>query len=111
MARVVEIQEKTMKPPPSQFYLFKVIRSHVLPLTNVTFNKSGSQFITGSYDRTCKVCFHLAEHNSECGLKENISFLQVWDTASGEELLTLEGHQNVVYAIAFNLPFRYMRGE
>ena len=40
-------------------------------------------FITGSYDRTCKV----------------------WDTASGEELHTLEGHRNVVYAIAFNNPF------
>lgn len=40
-------------------------------------------FITGSYDRTCKV----------------------WDTASGEELHTLEGHKNVVYAIAFNNPY------
>lgn len=40
-------------------------------------------FITGSYDRTCKV----------------------WDTTSGEELHTLEGHRNVVYAIAFNNPF------
>lgn len=40
-------------------------------------------FITGSYDRTCKV----------------------WDTASGEELHTLEGHRNVVYAIAFNNPY------
>ena len=49
----------------------------------MAFNKSGSRFITGSYDRTCKV----------------------WDTASGEELLTLEGHRNVVYAIAFNNPF------
>ena len=40
-------------------------------------------FITGSYDRTCKV----------------------WSTATGEELHTLEGHKNVVYAIAFNNPF------
>lgn len=40
-------------------------------------------FITGSYDRTCKV----------------------WDTESGEELRTLEGHRNVVYAIAFNNPY------
>jgi WD40 repeat protein len=43
-------------------------------------------FITGSYDRTCKV----------------------WDTASGEELHTLEGHKNVVYAIAFNNPYGYV---
>ena len=30
---------------------------------------------------------------------------QVWNTNSGEELLTLEGHRNVVYAIAFNNPY------
>ena len=40
-------------------------------------------FVTGSYDRTCKV----------------------WDTASGEELHVLEGHKNVVYAVAFNNPY------
>jgi len=55
----------------------------MLPLTNCAFNKSGDKFITGSYDRTCKV----------------------WDTASGNELVTLKGHKNVVYAIAFNNPF------
>lgn len=31
--------------------------------------------------------------------------MQVWDTATGEELLTLEGHKNVVYAIGFNNPY------
>jgi len=45
------------------------------------------RFITGSYDRTCKV----------------------WDTASGEELHTLEGHKNVVYAIAFNNPYGFVK--
>merc|ERR1712216_307106 len=65
------------------FYLFKILRAHILPLTNCAFNKSGDRFITGSYDRTCKV----------------------WDTNTGEELLTLEGHKNVVYAIAFNNPY------
>lgn len=65
------------------FYLFKILRAHILPLTNCAFNKSGDRFITGSYDRTCKV----------------------WNTNTGEELLTLEGHKNVVYAIAFNNPF------
>merc|ERR1719217_1874394 len=65
------------------FYLFKILRAHILPLTNCAFNKNGDRFITGSYDRTCKV----------------------WNTLTGEELLTLEGHKNVVYAIAFNNPF------
>ena len=29
----------------------------------------------------------------------------MWDTASGEETHTLEGHKNVVYAVAFNNTF------
>lgn len=32
-------------------------------------------------------------------------FFKVWNTASGDELLTLDGHRNVVYAIAFNNPW------
>mmetsp|Transcript_24626 Transcript_24626/g.58582 ORF Transcript_24626/g.58582 Transcript_24626/m.58582 type:complete len:183 (-) Transcript_24626:1355-1903(-) len=60
----------------SSFNLVKVLRAHILPLTNCAFNKSGDRFITGSYDRTCKV----------------------WDTHSGEEVHTLEGHKNVVRA-------------
>ena len=39
----------------SDFYLFKILRAHILPLTNCAFNKSGDKFITGSYDRTCKI--------------------------------------------------------
>ena len=59
------------------------MRAHILPHTTYcAFNKSGDRFITGSYDRTCKV----------------------WNTVTGEELLPLEG-QNVVYAIAFKNSF------
>lgn len=65
------------------FRLFKVLKAHQLPLTNCAFNKNGSKFITGSYDRTCKV----------------------WDTLTGELLLSLEGHHNVVYTMAFNNPY------
>ena len=72
-----------MAETTQNFYLFKILRAHILPLTNCAFNKSGDRFITGSYDRTCKV----------------------WNTLTGEEMLTLEGHKNVVYAIAFNNPF------
>eukprot|EP00283_Hemiselmis_rufescens_P013322 CAMPEP_0173443796 /NCGR_PEP_ID=MMETSP1357-20121228/30789_1 /TAXON_ID=77926 /ORGANISM="Hemiselmis rufescens, Strain PCC563" /LENGTH=241 /DNA_ID=CAMNT_0014409765 /DNA_START=1 /DNA_END=723 /DNA_ORIENTATION=+ len=75
--------EKQDAQDSQQFYLFKILRAHILPLTNCAFNKNGDRFITGSYDRTCKI----------------------WNTESGEELLTLEGHKNVVYAIAFNNPF------
>ena len=69
--------------------LFKTLKTHLLPLTNCAFNKNGDKyynwkrFITGSYDRTCKV----------------------WNTYTGKEELTLEGHKNVVYSLAFNIPF------
>uniref|UniRef100_A0A8C7KQF4 Uncharacterized protein n=1 Tax=Oncorhynchus kisutch TaxID=8019 RepID=A0A8C7KQF4_ONCKI len=50
-------------------------------------------FITGSFDRTC----------------------QIWDTASGEGLHTLEGHRYVVYAIistgSFDKTCRMWRAE
>lgn len=57
------------------FFLFKILRAHILPLTNCAFNKSGDKFITGSYDRTCKV----------------------WNTMAGDELLTLEGHRYFLF--------------
>lgn len=72
-----------MENQEQKFGLFKVLRAHLLPLTNCAFNKSGDRFITGSYDRTCKV----------------------WDTQNGTELLSLEEHKNVVYTMAFNNPF------
>ena len=65
------------------FSLYKTLKAHILPLTNCAFNKNGDKFITGSYDRTCKV----------------------WDTESGDEIISFEGHKNVVYCIAFNNPF------
>ncbi len=78
-----ELIEKQEVQDTGDFFLFKILRAHILPLTNCAFNKSGDKFITGSYDRTCKV----------------------WNTITGDELLTLEGHRNVVYAIAFNNPY------
>ena len=81
--RFLELIEKQESADTGDFFLFKILRAHILPLTNCAFNKSGDKFITGSYDRTCKV----------------------WNTITGDELLTLEGHRNVVYAIAFNNPY------
>ena len=80
---VQKLIERLETDAHSEFYLYKLLRAHILPLTNCAFNKAGDRFITGSYDRTCKV----------------------WDTATGEDVHTLEGHRNVVYAIAFNNPF------
>jgi dynein assembly factor with WDR repeat domains 1 len=59
------------------------IQSHILPITNCTFDKSGECFATASYDRTVKIW------NSE-----------------GRELNKLVGHKDTVFCLAFNLPFR-----
>uniref|UniRef100_A0A2K6F3V1 Dynein assembly factor with WD repeats 1 n=1 Tax=Propithecus coquereli TaxID=379532 RepID=A0A2K6F3V1_PROCO len=85
---IQRLQEKLGQHGNHKFYLFKVIRVlKILVISIVNYilaNATGRcHFITGSYDRTCKL----------------------WDTASGEELHTLEGHRNVVYAIAFNNPY------
>ena len=80
---VYKLVDKQQTSFTQEFSLAKVLRAHILPLTNCAFNKSGDRFITGSYDRTCKI----------------------WDTNTGDELQSLEGHKNVVYAIAFNNPF------
>ncbi|CAL8083240.1 unnamed protein product [Calicophoron daubneyi] len=80
---VERLKSKLSVNDKCKFGPYQVLRAHILPLTNVAFNKSGSHFITGSYDRTCKL----------------------WKTDTGTEVHTLEGHRNVVYAIAFNLPF------
>jgi dynein assembly factor with WDR repeat domains 1 len=77
------LERKKLDCVVDDFYLFQTLHAHVLPLTNCAFNKNGSQFLTGSYDRTCKI----------------------WDTMTGKEVVSLEGHKNVVYAVAFNNPF------
>ena len=53
--------------------------------TVTSIHQINCRFITGSYDRTCKI----------------------WDTESGKLLHTLEGHKNAVYSMAFNIPYGY----
>ena len=83
---IEKLIEKQLENQEQKFSCFKVLRAHLLPLTNCAFNKAGDKFITGSYDRTCRV----------------------WDTVTGEELLSLDEHSNVVYTMAFNKPYGYV---
>lgn len=39
-----ELQGKLGEPQEKQFQLFKVLRTHILPLTNISINKSGSWY-------------------------------------------------------------------
>ena len=51
---VNKLIDKLEENADQSFYLFKILRAHILPLTNCAFNKSGDRFITGSYDRTVR---------------------------------------------------------
>ena len=51
---IYKLIEKLEANEAQDFYLFKILRAHILPLTNCAFNKSGDMFITGSYDRTVR---------------------------------------------------------
>lgn len=79
---IIKLQRKLCEPIKKKFYLHKCLRSHLLPLTNVAFDRSGERFLTGSYDRTCRVI------NTQTATVEHI----------------LEEHDNVVFAVAFNFP-------
>uniref|UniRef100_A0A3P9BJS4 Uncharacterized protein n=1 Tax=Maylandia zebra TaxID=106582 RepID=A0A3P9BJS4_9CICH len=63
---VIRLQKKQTQQDHHRFCFSKELKAHILPLTNVAFDKSGS-----SYDRTCRV----------------------WDTASGQSCTLLEGHR------------------
>jgi dynein assembly factor with WDR repeat domains 1 len=41
-ALIRKLQGKLGEPQEKQFQLFKVLRTHILPVTNVAINKSGS---------------------------------------------------------------------
>jgi dynein assembly factor with WDR repeat domains 1 len=98
------------------FSLFKVLQAHILPLTNCAFDKSGRLFITSRC--VCRlpispeVCFNLfviaVRSSHDHVIRTSHSYdksCKVWATSSGRQLLKLEGHKNVVYAIALNNPY------
>lgn len=88
---LTRLRERTVNRKYRAFKLFKELGAHKFPLTDCAFNKSGEKFITASHDRTARV----------------------FESFTGSELLTLEGHKNVVIALAFNNPFgdRIMTGS
>ncbi|XP_073993370.1 uncharacterized protein [Rhodnius prolixus] len=82
LASLKKLQKKLIEEASRKYILHKSMH-HVLPVTNVVFSKEGNRCLTGSFDRTCKM----------------------WDVDSGELYLTLDGHNNVVYDVSFNLPY------
>ncbi|KAK9505837.1 hypothetical protein O3M35_009810 [Rhynocoris fuscipes] len=77
-----KLQRKLIEDTSHVYGMHKVMK-HILPVTNIVFNKDGNKCLTGSFDRTCKI----------------------WDTNSGQLNSTLEGHTSVVYDVAFNYPY------
>ena len=80
---IIELKEILSQKNNKKYNLYKTLHCHELPLTNCCFNKNGSNFLTGSYDQTCII----------------------WDTYTGNILQKLQGHNNVVYSVSFNLPY------
>lgn len=79
---IFKLQAKLHEPIKKKFYLHKSYTSHILPLTNVCFDRSGERCLTGSYDRTCHVI----------------------NTSTGQLQHMLTGHDNVVFSVGFNVP-------
>ncbi|RXM36833.1 Dynein assembly factor with WDR repeat domains 1, partial [Acipenser ruthenus] len=124
------LQEKLGQQDDHKFYLFKVLRAHILPLTNVAFNKSGSsdKIATGSFDKTCKLwsaetgkCYHTFRgHTAEIGHSAEIISLSfnttgdkiitgsfdhtvsLWDVQLGRRIHTLIGHRGEISSAQFN---------
>jgi dynein assembly factor with WDR repeat domains 1 len=42
---MAELIEKLETNDSNDFYLFKILRAHILPLTNCAFNKSGDKYV------------------------------------------------------------------
>lgn len=79
---IAKLQRKMHEPTKKKFYLHTRLETHILPLTNVAFDRSGEHCLTGSYDRTCRII------NTHKGTEEHV----------------LGEHDNVVFSVAYNFP-------
>ena len=64
----------------SKFILDKFMEGHISVVTSVSFNHDGTKIVSGSRDRT----------------------VRVWNSETGECVLTLEGHTDFVNSVSFN---------
>lgn len=81
---IAKLQRKLLEPTQKKFYLQRRV-AHLLPLTNICFDRSGTRCLTGSYDRICRII----------------------NTHDAVEQQLLKGHDNVVFSVAFNQPKWY----
>lgn len=79
---IAKLQRKLQEPTKKKFYLHTRLDTHILPLTNISFDRNGERCITGSYDRTCRI---ISTHD---GSVEHV----------------LAEHDNVVFSVAYNFP-------
>lgn len=70
------------------------LRGHTCQVTSVAFNRDGTRIVTGSAEcRACTNCAETGNMYSEPGT------VKIWDTSTGQELLTLQGPgEHVVFS-------------
>ncbi|CAG4950632.1 unnamed protein product [Parnassius apollo] len=68
-------------PTGKRFYIYKTLVTHLLPLTNVAFDKAGSNnlVVTGSFDKSARI----------------------WRVETGECIYTLWGHSAEIVSVQF----------
>jgi WD40 repeat protein len=57
---------------------------------SVSFSPDGKRIVSGSYD------------HSLGGDSEKPGEIKIWDAQTGQEMLTLEGHEDAVNSVSFN---------
>ena len=73
--------------------MIEPLQGHADRITSIAFSPDGGRIITGSMDRTAKV----------------------WDSRTGNQILTLQGHRSGVTSVAFSArngkPYRVLTGS
>lgn len=127
------LQARLNEPTKCKFYHFKTLKSNLLPVTNVAFNKEGNRYrhqthsgkkLTRAQLTNTHRCSpnkselsqfsELNAHNTQIILNMDVCFscvtgsydrtARIWDVDSGQELYVLRGHENAVFSVNYNFP-------
>lgn len=101
-----KLQNKLKEPVKKKFYHFKTLKSHILPLTNVAFDRAGTRWVPSIASIFGQQNFEIDEneYNFRCVTGSYDRTARVWNVETGEEMHVLQGHENAVFSVEFNFP-------